>query len=223
MGESSVRSGRKKGYVVLFREVAQDDRLSLEARGLFALIVSLPDDWEYTVSGLAVKAGCGREKVRRLLKELQTVGYLIREQSHDSGGKFGGNVYVLQDEAPPLPGNPSNGEAEKTPLPENTVNGENRQRETPSAGFPPQQNKDLTEEETKKPPKAPQGGKRPSKYDRAVKMLLGELDRLSEGRREDKLLLIRQSVANSWKSVFPLRRGGSPAEQSMPPQRWGWD
>lgn len=39
--------------------VAQDDRLSLEARGLFALIVSLPDDWEYTVSGLAVKAGCG--------------------------------------------------------------------------------------------------------------------------------------------------------------------
>lgn len=136
MGESSVRSGRKKGYVVLFREVAQDDRLSLEARGLFALIVSLPDDWEYTVSGLAVKAGCGREKVRRLLKELQTVGYLIREQSHDSGGKFGGNVYVLQDEAPPLPGNPSNGEAEKTPLPENTVNGENRQRETPSAGFP---------------------------------------------------------------------------------------
>ena len=78
MSESSVRSGRKKGYVVLFREVAQDDRLSLEARGLFALIVSLPDDWEYTVSGLAVKAGCGREKVRRLLKELQTVGYLIR-------------------------------------------------------------------------------------------------------------------------------------------------
>ena len=163
MGESSVRSGRKKGYVVLFREVAQDDRLSLEARGLFALIVSLPDDWEYTVSGLAVKAGCGREKVRRLLKELQTVGYLIREQSHDSGGKFGGNVYVLQDEAPPLPGNPSNGEGAKTPLPENTVNGENRQRETPSAGFPPQQNKDLTEEEIKRPPKAPQGGKRPSK------------------------------------------------------------
>jgi len=58
---------------------------------------------------------------------------------------------------------------------------------------------------------------------RAILTLLRELDRLSEGRRVDKLLLIRQSVANSWKSVFPLRRGGSPAEQSMPPQRWGWD
>ena len=81
------------------------------------------------MSGLAVKAGCGREKVRRLLKELQTVGYLIREQSHDSGGKFGGNVYVLQDEAPPLPGNPSNGEAEK-----NAVARKYRQRGKPSTG-----------------------------------------------------------------------------------------
>ena len=43
---------------------------------------------------------------------------------------------------------------------------------------------------------------------RAIVSLLRELDRLSEGRREDKLLLIRQSVTNSWKSVFPLRQGG---------------
>ena len=255
MGESSIRSGRKKGFGVLFRSAAQDGRLSLEARGLFALMVSLPEDWEYTVSGLAVKAGCGREKVRRLLKELQAVGYLIREQSHDPGGKFGSNVYVLQDEAP-LPENPSNGDEEKPPLPENTVNGENRQRETPSAGFPPQQNKDSTEEKKEKPPKAPQGGRRTRKYDlaedavpilqayvgedrelhralgafiqqrvelrainskRAVKMLLGELDRLSEGRREDKLLLIQQSMANSWKSVFPLRKGGDkPSTGSVP-------
>ena len=255
MGESSIKSGRRKGFVVLFRSAAQDGRLSLEARGLFALMVSLPEDWEYTVSGLAVKAGCGREKVRRLLKELQTVGYLIREQSHDPGGKFGGNVYVLQDEAP-LPENPSNGDGEKPPLPENTVNGESRQRETPSAGFPPQQNKDSTEERRKEPPKAPQGGRRTHKYDlaedavpilqayvgedrelhralgafiqqrvelrainskRAVKMLLGELDRLSEGRREDKLLLIQQSMANSWKSVFPLRKGGGGAAAGESP------
>lgn len=126
---------------------------------MMALMISLPEDWEYTVSGLAVKAGCGREKVRRLLKELQTVGYLIREQSHDAGGKFGGNVYVLQDEAPPLPENPSNGETEKAPLPKNTVNGENRQREKPSAGFPPQQNKDLTENiDLTDPPYSPPKG-----------------------------------------------------------------
>lgn len=234
MGESTYRSGRKKGFVVLYRAAAQDTRLSLEARGLFALMLSLPDDWEYTVSGLAIKAGCGRDKVRRLLRELQAVGYLIREQSHDRGGKFACNTYVLQDEAPPLDGN--------------TVNGENRQREKPPAGFSTQQNKDTTENEIKKPPKAPQGGGRKSKYAlqeeakpilrayvgqdnelaraladfialreqlrainsaAAVKALLRKLDKLSGGSRAVKFQLLEEAMANSWKSVFPLKAQGN--------------
>ena len=43
--EKKIKSGRKKGFVVLFRSAAQDERLSLEARGLFALMVSLPVFW----------------------------------------------------------------------------------------------------------------------------------------------------------------------------------
>lgn len=53
---------------------------------------------------------------------------------------------------------------------------------------------------------------------RAIIALLKELDRLSEGRREDKLLLIRQSVLNSWKSVFPLK---NPAERRSGSERIG--
>lgn len=154
LSESTYKSGRKKGFVVLYREAAQDARLTLEARGLFALMISLPENWEYTVSGLAVKAGCGKDKVRRLLKELQNVGYLIREQSHDAGGKFSSNVYVLQDEAP---------------LSGNTDNGENRQREKPLSGFTTQNNKDLKEEETKKNPHSPPEGEAPSKTKRSRK------------------------------------------------------
>ena len=52
---------------------------------------------------------------------------------------------------------------------------------------------------------------------RAILTLLRELDRLSEGRRADKLLLIRQSVSNSWKSVFPLRQGGGQRAEPSPP------
>lgn len=51
---------------------------------------------------------------------------------------------------------------------------------------------------------------------RAVKMLLGELDRLSAGRREDKLRIIRQSVTNSWKGVFPLKNGDRTQKQARP-------
>lgn len=142
MGENTFKSGRKKGFIVLYRDAAQDDRLTLEARGLFALMISLPDNWEYTVSGLAVKAGCGKDKIRRLLKELQTVGYLVREQGHDAGGKFASNVYVLQDESP---------------LSGNTVNGENRQREKPLTDSATQKNKEEKNKNLKEPPKVPQG------------------------------------------------------------------
>ena len=45
---------------------------------------------------------------------------------------------------------------------------------------------------------------------RGIKALLAELDRLSDGHRDIKLLLLRQSIANSWKSVFPLRQGNAP-------------
>lgn len=164
--EKKIKSGRKKGFVVLFRSAAQDDRLSLEARGLFALMVSLPENWSYTVAGLAKKAGCGREKARRLLQELQTVGYLVREQSHDDGGKFSGAVYVLQDEAPPLDGFPGNGEAENPPSPEKPTTGE-PSTAGPSTGVEPEKNKELKTPEEKEPPKAPQRGRRGSKYDLA--------------------------------------------------------
>ena len=233
MGESSVRFSRRKAFATLYREVAQDDRLSLEARGLLLLMASLPEDWEYSVAGLAKKAGCGKDKLRRILGELEKVGYLAREQSHDSGGKFAGNVYVIQDEAPPLSGKPDNGE--------------NRQRFFPSSGNPTEQYIEEKVEEKKRPPKAPHGGNRSKKYDlaedakpilrgyvgedrelaqalgalievriakkavnsaRAISMLLCQLDKLAQGRREDKLLILRQSVTNIWKGVFPLKGTG---------------
>lgn len=243
MSEATYKSGRKKGYVVLFRDAAQDKRLSLEARGLFALMVSLPENWEYTVCGLASKAGCGKDKIRRLLKELQDVGYLLRAQSHDAGGKFAANVYVLQDEAPPLSGN--------------TDNGENRQREKPLTDSAALKNKEEKNKDIKDPPKAPQGAAgRKSKYALqddakpllrayvgkdnelawaladfillreqlravnsavAIKALLSKLDKLSGGDRMMKLLLIEEAIANSWKSVFPLR--GGQARPSVPPDR----
>lgn len=63
--------------------------------------------------------------------------------------------------------------------------------------------------------------------ERAVRALLKELDELSGGQREMKLALVRQSVTNSWKSVFPIR-GGSlvfspPGQSDDSPRSWGWE
>ena len=259
MPESSVRFSRKKAFTTLYREVAQDSRLSLESRGLLLLMASLPEDWEYSVAGLAKKAGCGRDKLRRILEELERVGYLAREQRHDPGGKFSGNLYVVQDEAPPLPENP----ATVSTVAGKTVNGKTVNGKT-VAGFPDTKVYYLTVEDNNNTPKAPSGGKeepkkeRPkkgSKYAldeeakpilrsyvgddrelaqtlavfievreakkainsaRAISMLLRELDKLSQGRREDKLLILQQSITNSWKGVFPLKGGQTGRNQTAP-------
>lgn len=156
MAGSTYKFGRRKPFTTIYNSVIRDTRLSLKARGLFAVMASLPDDWEFTVGGLATAAGVGKDTIRTTLNELQKVGYLVREQSHDEGGKFAKNVYILQEEAPlPLSGNPDNGEA---PLSGNPVNGKTRQREDPMTDIPTQQNIDKIKDIYT--PLTPQGGRR---------------------------------------------------------------
>lgn len=73
----------------------RDRRLSLRTLGLLLLMHSLPDDWDYTVAGLATICGLHRETVGKALKELEAAGYLSRHQTHGERGVFGGCEYVV--------------------------------------------------------------------------------------------------------------------------------
>ena len=87
---------------------AFDGSLPLSAIGLYSFMLSRPDDWEFSISGMATCLGVGRDAVRSALVKLEEAGFLIREQSHNEKGLFAGNVYVLYDEKiPPLSGKPS--------------------------------------------------------------------------------------------------------------------
>lgn len=171
MSESVYKVGRRKGFTVVYRSVAQDQRLSLKARGLFLLIQSLPDDWKFTVSGMATLAGTGKDQIRSSLKELKEMGYIVKEQSHDGSGKFSGNTFVLQEEAPlsPLSENPTTVDTEIEPSSENptTVDTEiEPSSENPMTGKPddgktvngkPDANKIIINKRINKPPIVPQG------------------------------------------------------------------
>ena len=151
MAETLYRRTSKKGWTTIYRSVAQDDRLTLKARGLFLLMQSLPEDWTYTISGLASKAGTGKDQIRAALKELEKVGYLIKDQAHDPSGKFTGNVFILQDEAP-LSENPTTvGEAE-APLSGKPSTGK------PSTENPTVQNTDIHNQDINIPLYPPKGG-----------------------------------------------------------------
>ncbi len=138
--ENKIKLVRRRSFTVLPNQLLRDKSLSLTAKGLFAMMASYPDDWEYSVRGLAADIGCGRDKVRSALQNLEDSGYLLREQVHTESGKFAGNLYVLYDEKiSPLPGFP----APENPLPEN----------------PAQTKERLTKERLNNPPISPQGGK----------------------------------------------------------------
>lgn len=221
MSEGIIKSGRKQSFTVLYKSAIEDKRLPLDARGLLAIMVGLPEGWQYSVKGLAAYVGVSKDTIRRLLGKLEEVGYLTREQTHDENGHFAGNVYVLQDEAPPLSGN--------------TDNGETRQREKPSSGFPTQINNKLIKEEKKQTPIAPAevekcvaeycgddeelretimgllknrikiNRKKAVVTDEAMKLILRRLDRLSDGRREVKLAMLRNAIERNWLTVFELK------------------
>lgn len=131
MGNDVIKSGHREPFTVLYKSAIRDKRLTFEMLGFLTYMLDKPPEWEFTVSGMAKERGVGLGQVRRLVGLLEDVGYLMREQSHDDGGRFAKNVYVLQ-ETPPLSGFPDNGEPLKLPLSENTDNGENRCRENPS-------------------------------------------------------------------------------------------
>lgn len=141
MADSKIRFDRSGGFTVLPNGVLRDSRLSLKTKGLFAILASLPPDWEYTVSGLAVVCGVGRDAVRGALKELEAARYLEREQAHGDAGRFSGNVYIIHEvstcpDVQPLPGFPST----DNPSTENPLT------EKPLTGNPPELNKDLIQE-----------------------------------------------------------------------------
>lgn len=236
MSESVFKSGRRRGFAVVYRDVAQDRRLSLKARGLFLLLQSLPEDWQYTISGLATVAGTGKDQIRSALSELLDVGYLVKEQRHDGGGKFAGNIFVLQEEAP-LSGNPTTVEVKNAPLSGKPITGKPT-TEKPSTENPTLQNKNK-KNNNNKTPKAPKTpvyiwdevrsfvGDDPE-YEAAFAGLLENREALHEPvltmrsirtiinklravSREDGIAMLDKSVERNWLTVFPLREDERPA------------
>ena len=201
MSEGIIKSGRKQSFTVLYKSAIEDKRLPLDARGLLAIMVGLPEGWQYSVKGLAAYVGVSKDTIRRLLEKLEKVGYLTREQTHDENGHFAGNVYVLQDEAPPLSGNTDNGEA--------------RQREKPSSGFPTQINTKRTKDRKNQTPIAP------AEVKKLVEEYCGDDDELREAITE----AADRADEESWPLPLPadLRSGldSAVADIAHKGDRWG--
>ena len=91
------RVEKNANYTVMANYHLKDRRLSYKAKGLLSEMLSLPPDWDYTLSGLAVISTDGLDSVRTAVRELERYGYLVRFQLRDDLGRMSVNEYVVYE------------------------------------------------------------------------------------------------------------------------------
>ena len=119
---STFRVNKNVNYTVMSNHHLQDKRLSLKAKGLLSYMLSLPDDWDYSLKGLTTGCRDGIDSVRSAVHELEDGGYLCRSKVRDARGRIIDYNYEVYEspveDAPAVPGKegePSDPSASKSP------------------------------------------------------------------------------------------------------------
>ena len=100
-----LRNASKGKYTVLNNGIFRDENLSAKSLGILAKMLSLPDNWEFSVTGLcSIFKKDGIDSIRNGLKELEQNGYLVRNRVRDESGKLTSAEWTVSDK--PMLGNP---------------------------------------------------------------------------------------------------------------------
>ena len=105
---SVFRVEKNKGYTVMSNHHLRNHALSLKAKGLLSQMLSLPEDWDYTLQGLAQINKESIDAIREAVRELERAGYIKRSRERDERGCLRGTVYTIyeQPHAEPTPEEP---------------------------------------------------------------------------------------------------------------------
>ena len=103
------RVEKTKNYTVMANHHLRDKSLSLKAKGLLSLMLSLPEDWDYTTKGLARICRDGVDSIRSAVQELEQRGYVVRNRVRNGKGQLGEMEYTIFEQPqaapePPAPG-----------------------------------------------------------------------------------------------------------------------
>ena len=108
------RVNKTKDYTIMANHHLKNRDLSLKAKGLLSVMLSLPEDWHFTVHGLVSICKEGRDSISGAVRELEEAGYIVRHRLRDKEGHINGLEYIIY-ETPQKPENngPDGG---KTPV-----------------------------------------------------------------------------------------------------------
>ena len=137
------RIEKAKDYTVMSNHHLRDMSLSLKAKGLLSLMLSLPENWDYTMKGLAHICKDGIDSISGGIRELEAHGYLIRERVRNENGQLGSIEYtILEQPKQPAP-------IQEKPIRENPVQA-NPTLDTPVQEEPAQLNIDTSSNQKSK-------------------------------------------------------------------------
>ena len=95
------RIERTRDYTVMSNHHLRNEKLSLKAKGLLSMMLSLPENWNYTTRGLAAICKEGVDAIGGALRELETAGYIVRHQLRDRQGRISDTEYVIYEQPQP--------------------------------------------------------------------------------------------------------------------------
>lgn len=210
-----IRVNKTANYTVLSNYHFKEKNMSLKAKGLLSLMLSLPDNWNYTIAGLVSLSKDGKDSVMSALAELEKFGYLVRSQKVNSKGQFSGveyNIYESPQEQKPVAEkqNSDNQISEKSnsenPSQLNTNFIKNLNNEllnelnTYAEVLAHVDDKELKElyldyAEMRKGIEHPLTA-------RGMKMLIQRCERISNGSTRIQKILLETAIINNWKNVY---------------------
>ena len=217
-----IRVHKTKDYTVMSNNHFKEKEMTYKAKGVLSVMLSLPDDWDYSTEGLAALSSDGRDSVKSALEELEKFGYLKRTQAFDERGRFAGYDYDIYE------------------FPFEIPSTEKPQAETPSTDFPstekPQQlntnissTNELSTKDKKKERKNNSYDEilssvedeslrelyleyikmrklnKSQMTDRALEMLINKVNKLEPYDIERQKKLLENAIVGNWKSVYPLK------------------
>ena len=97
------RVERNKGYTVMSNHHLRNKELTLKAKGLLSQMLSLPEDWDYTLAGLSYINRESIDAIRTAIWELEKAGYITRRQGRDDKGKMTAIEYTIYEQPQPPP------------------------------------------------------------------------------------------------------------------------
>lgn len=209
----------KGNYSVIANSVFKDTRLSWKAKGILANMLSLPDNWDYSMAGLEKLASDGLSATRTALKELEQFGYLVRKQIRGERGVFIDWEYIIR-EAPlcdfPQVDNPQVDKPQvdnHTQLNTNNINKtnnkviNNKERKKPASDYDNIINSNIKDESVRNALlefiKMRKLAKSPM-TNRALELLISRLRKLAD-TPEMAVKVLEQSIVNNWKNVYELK------------------